>query len=90
MWGTFLDILFHLILTTLWKLGWLIHFTNKETKGLWRLSSLSKAKWKPGMRLDWVAIPFSRGSFLSRDQTQVSWFAGRFFTIWATKEDLTF
>ena len=31
--------------------------------------------------LEWVAIPFSRGS--SRDQTLVPHIAGRFFTIWA-------
>ena len=36
--------------------------------------------------LEWVAIPFSRGSYQPRDQTQVSCTAGRFFTIWATKE----
>ena len=36
--------------------------------------------------LEWVAIPFFRGSFQSRDQTQVSRTAGRFFTIWASKE----
>ena len=30
--------------------------------------------------LEWVAIPFSRGSFQSRDQTQVSCISGRFFT----------
>ena len=30
--------------------------------------------------LEWVAVPFSRGSFQSRDQTQVSHIAGRFFT----------
>ena len=34
--------------------------------------------------LEWVAIPFSRGSFWSRDWTQVSYIEGRFFTIWAT------
>ena len=34
--------------------------------------------------LGWVAVPFSRGSFQPRDWTQVSCFAGRFFTIWAT------
>ena len=34
--------------------------------------------------LEWVAILFSRGSSLPRDQTQVSCIAGRFFTIWAT------
>ena len=29
--------------------------------------------------LEWVAFPFSRGSFQPRDQTQVSHIAGRFF-----------
>ena len=33
--------------------------------------------------LEWVAIPFSRGSSLCRDQTQVSCIAGRCFTVWA-------
>ena len=36
--------------------------------------------------LEWVAIPISRGSFWLRDQTQVSCMAGKFFTIWATRE----
>ena len=36
--------------------------------------------------LEWVAMPFSRGSSRPRDQTQVSCISGRFFTIWATKE----
>ena len=36
--------------------------------------------------LEWVAIPFFRGSSQSRDRTQVSCIAGRFFTIWATRE----
>ena len=31
--------------------------------------------------LQWVAIPFSRGSSQPKDQTQVSCTAGRFFTI---------
>jgi len=34
--------------------------------------------------VEWVAIPFSRGSSQPRDQTHVSLIAGRFFTIWAT------
>ena len=38
-------------------------------------------------RLEWVAIPFFRGSSRPRaDQTQVSWIAGRLFTSWATRE----
>ena len=31
--------------------------------------------------LEWVAMPSSRGSSQPRDRTQVSWIAGRFFTI---------
>ena len=41
--------------------------------------------------LEWVAIPFSRGSSWPRDQTHVScvsYSAGRFFTHWATGEFL--
>ena len=38
--------------------------------------------------LEWVAIPFSRGSSQLRDQTQVSLIAARFFTSWATREAL--
>ena len=36
--------------------------------------------------LEWVAIPFSRGSSQPRDWTQVSHIAGGFFAIWATRE----
>ena len=36
--------------------------------------------------LEWVAFPFSRGSSLPWDQTQVSRIAGEFFTSWATRE----
>ena len=36
--------------------------------------------------LEWVAIPFSRGSSWPRDWTWVSWIAGGLFTIWATRE----
>ena len=35
--------------------------------------------------LEWVAIPFSRESSLLRDWTWVSWFAGRFFTVWTPR-----
>ena len=37
--------------------------------------------------LEWVAIPFSRGSSRPRDWTWVSCTAGRLFTIWAEIED---
>ena len=36
--------------------------------------------------LECVAIPFSWGSSQPRDRTQVSCTAGRFFTVWATRE----
>ena len=36
--------------------------------------------------LEWVAIPFSRVSSRTRDQTRVSSIAVRFFTVWATRE----
>ena len=36
--------------------------------------------------LEWVALPFSRGSSQPRDRTQVSHIAGRFFTSWATRK----
>ena len=39
--------------------------------------------------LEWVAIPFSRGSSQSRNWTQVFYIAGRFFTFWATREALS-
>ena len=38
--------------------------------------------------LEQVAIPFSRRTSWSRDQTQVSYNAGGFFTVWATREAL--
>ena len=38
--------------------------------------------------LKWVAISLSRGSSQPRGQNRVSYIAGRFFTIWATREAL--
>ena len=36
--------------------------------------------------LEWFAMPSSRGVFPTRNWTQVSRTAGRFFTIWATRD----
>ena len=36
--------------------------------------------------LEWVAVPFSRGSSQPRDWTQVSCMAGGFFTSWGGRE----
>ena len=38
--------------------------------------------------LEWVAIPFSRGSSWPRGRTWVSHIGGRLFTVWATREAL--
>ena len=40
--------------------------------------------------LQWVAVPFFRGSSQPRDQTQVSHIAGRLFTIWAKRKPIFF
>ena len=39
-----------------------------------------------GRILEWEYIPFSRGSSQPKSQTWVSCIAGRFFTVWATRE----
>ena len=36
--------------------------------------------------LEWVAVPFSRGSSQLRDWTQLSWIAGRFLTSWVSHQ----
>ena len=35
--------------------------------------------------LEWIPIPFSKGSFRPRDQTWVSCVTGGFFTVWAIR-----
>ena len=40
--------------------------------------------------LEWVAVPFSRGSSQHRDWTQVFCVAGRFFISWATRGEISF
>ena len=41
-----------------------------------------------GIQLEWVAMPFSKGSSQPRNRTQVSCIAGKFFTDWAMREAL--
>ena len=63
--------------------------------GITVFSVMSSALWPPGSSvrgilqarvLEWVAIPFSRRSSQPRNQTWISHIAGRFFTLWATRE----
>ena len=58
-------------------------------------SVMSNSLWPHGLLpdrligpriLEWVAIPFSRGSSQSRDQTWITCTVGGFFTIWAIRE----
>ena len=58
---------------------------------LWTIASQAPlstgvSRHSPEWLLQWVAIPFSRGSSWPRDQTWVFCITGRFFTIWATRE----
>ena len=50
------------------------------------LSGSSVHRVLQARKLEWVAIPFSRGFSQPRDQTRVSCTAGGFFTSWATRE----
>ena len=49
-------------------------------------NSLKEARILQARILEWVAVPFSRGSSQPRDRTQVSQAADGFFTSWATGE----
>ena len=56
-----------------------------QPSGLWASSFL--CPWNsPSSTFEWAAISSSRGSSWPRDQTQVFCIAGRFFTVWATRE----
>ena len=75
---------------------------HESEKWKWSCSVMSDSSWSmdcslPGSSvhgifqarvLEWVAIPFSRRSSRPGDWTRVSCIAGRFFTIWATREAL--
>ena len=63
----------------LWKWKLLSHIRLFATP--WTVHRILQARV-----LEWVAFPFSRGSSQSRDLTQVSCIAGRFFTSWVTGE----
>ena len=79
--------------------GWNIRCSMKKKwvlLALWCLTLCDPMHWGPpgssvhgilwARILEWVAIPFSRGSSQSRDWTQVSCTAGRFFTVWTTRD----
>ena len=61
-----------------------------QPHGLWPTRLLSVHGISQARILEWVAIPFSRGSSQPRDQTWVTCIAGRFFTVWATYTSMYF
>ena len=63
-----------------WK-WWLVVSGSLQPSRLFSVRGILQARI-----LEWVAIPFSRGSSWLRDQIWVSCIAGRFFTLWATRE----
>ena len=67
-----------------WKVKW----KRKSLNNIWLCNSMDYTVYGilQARILEWVAFPFSRGSFQPRDQTQVSHIAGRFFTSWAIKK----
>ena len=73
---------------------WMVEQQEKRT---WKWKSLSRVWLCDPMDctahgilqariLEWVAVPFSRGSSQPRDWTQVSHTAGGLLTSWATRE----
>ena len=77
------------------KLKWIFHGTMFNAF-LKKSLSLFLCAWSPpdssvhwilqARTLEWVAISF-RGFSVPSNQIQVSYIAGKFFTIWATRED---
>ena len=70
-----------------WKIGHhSVEFDSLWTHGLYSPPGFSVYGILQARILEWVAVPFSRGSSQPKDRTQVSHIAGRFFTVWASRE----
>ena len=80
--------------TCLW--GWVLSVTRSVvSNSLWPYELCSQSGSSvhgilPARILEWVAIPFSRGTSRLRNRNRISSIAGRFFTIWATRDYLPF
>ena len=98
----FFSVFCFMVLTPLLSISWMyvnpIDFLEKMIAlfhfFFFNLSVMSHSLGPHGLYSPWnspgqntgVEIPFSRGSSQPRDQTQVSYIAGRFLTNWATRE----
>ena len=71
-----------------WKCKSISHsvVSNSETAWTVALQASLSTGILQARTLEWVAMPSSRGSSQSRDWTQISRIAGRFFLVWATRE----
>ena len=67
-----------------WRPHGLQHVRLPSFTVSWNLLKLCPlSRWILQARiLEWVALPFSRGSSWPRDPTRVSYIASRFFTVW--------
>ena len=73
-------------------------YDSQESRKKWKWKSLSHAQHFGTLNdytvhgilqdsiLESVVFPFSRVSSQARDQTQISYIAGGFFTVWAARE----
>ena len=74
--------------------NWILCLVTQSCLALWDLmdcgpSGSSVHRIFQARMLEWVAIFFSRGSFLLRNWTGISCIAGGFLTSWATREVTT-
>ena len=73
-----------------WPPKWLSVSCSVVSNSLWSHGLYPTGSFVHGIlqarNLELVAIPFSRVSSQSREWTQVSHIAGRFFTVWGTRE----
>ena len=76
----------------LWFDSFGLGYTQKSSESRWSCPTLCSPIDYTGHGilqariLEWVAIPFSRGSSQPRDRTQVSRIAGGFFTSWVRRD----
>ena len=67
-----------------WKWSCLVMSDSLQPHGLYLPGSSIHGIFQARL-LEWVAIPFSRGSSQPRERIWVSCSAGRLFTVWATR-----
>ena len=72
--------------TNSWRVSCAVVSDSLQPHGLYSPPGSSVQGIFQARILEWVAIPFSRGSSWPRNQIQVFRIAGRLFTVWATRK----